>query len=246
MSDQKMRFNYHPKVDEELHPRKKGQRDMRARLDLLVQEVDFKDKVVLDLGCSGGFFSLSLARYAKRVIAIDGDENIIDRNKSEAKRLGIDNVEFYCSKITPQLIDDLPEIDVTIFMSVLHHMLGASKIYDWCAPQGKNQARELLKSIQCRSQVLIFEMGEFVSQKEEWEVFLKNTMGNLNEWILKEVFDSRFHFVKEYSGVAYKRWPFTWCPSLSRWAQATKLGRAFCHQTGIDRRDFRTIYIGRN
>lgn len=244
MSRRTEMLGYHPKIDEDVSPRVRAQRDMKSRLNLLLSEVDFKDKVVLDLGCSGGYFSLSLAKHAKKVIAIDGDEEIIKRNIGEAERLGINNVEFICAEITPDLVSSFQKVDVVVFMSVLHHMMGASGIYDWCAPSGQKNISLLLGAIRNNSEIFIFEMGESVSQKENWEILLKKVVPNLDDWIVSEVFGKSFSAVKRLPGVAYNRWPFSRFNSLGGWAQKTKIGRVFCHQTGIDRRDFRTIYVG--
>ena len=50
---------------------------------------------VIDLFCGLGNFSLPIARYAKRVVGIEGDSGLIERAKHNAVINQIDNVEFY-------------------------------------------------------------------------------------------------------------------------------------------------------
>ena len=50
---------------------------------------------VIDLFCGLGNFSLPIARYAKRVVGIEGDSGLIERAKHNAQINQIDNVEFY-------------------------------------------------------------------------------------------------------------------------------------------------------
>lgn len=50
---------------------------------------------VIDLFCGLGNFSLPIARYAKRVVGIEGDGGLIERAKHNANINQIDNVEFY-------------------------------------------------------------------------------------------------------------------------------------------------------
>lgn len=90
-------------------------RKCQRRLDLIKSNFNFENEVVLDIGCSGGFFTFALAQSAKRVIAIDGDMEVIQRNKQFQKSKGIENVEFIHSEITTDIIYEVGEVDITLF-----------------------------------------------------------------------------------------------------------------------------------
>ncbi|HEY3730939.1 MAG TPA: 23S rRNA (uracil(1939)-C(5))-methyltransferase RlmD [Steroidobacteraceae bacterium] len=55
---------------------------------------------VLDLYCGLGNFSLALARRANRVIGIEGDPGLVERARGNARRNGLDNVEFVCADLS--------------------------------------------------------------------------------------------------------------------------------------------------
>lgn len=54
-----------------------------------------EDDEVIDLFCGLGNFTLPIARYAKRVVGVEGDKGLIERAKQNAAANGIDNAEFY-------------------------------------------------------------------------------------------------------------------------------------------------------
>jgi 23S rRNA (uracil1939-C5)-methyltransferase len=57
------------------------------------------DETVLDLFCGIGNFTLPIAKLAKRVIGIEGQESMVLRGRENAKRLGIENVEFMAADL---------------------------------------------------------------------------------------------------------------------------------------------------
>jgi GT2 family glycosyltransferase/SAM-dependent methyltransferase len=91
----------------------------KERLDLLLLNEDFRGKRVLDLGCNVGFFSLNIARYAKEVVGIDHDQIAINKARELAKKYKIQNVDFICGKITPELLDRLGKFDVVLALAIL-------------------------------------------------------------------------------------------------------------------------------
>ena len=57
---------------------------------------------VLDLFCGLGNFSLALARRAAEVVAIEGDEGLVDRGRANAAQNGLDNLRFACRDLYGQ------------------------------------------------------------------------------------------------------------------------------------------------
>jgi 23S rRNA (uracil1939-C5)-methyltransferase len=57
------------------------------------------DDSVLDLFCGLGNFSLPLARRARSVVAVEGDDALVRRARANAIRNGVTNVEFYVANL---------------------------------------------------------------------------------------------------------------------------------------------------
>jgi len=236
------RVSYHP------DPRTatKSDRKVMSRLAFITSKVDFKDKVVLDLGCSGGFFAFEIAKVAKKVIAVDGDPEIISRNKVLQKELGRSNIEFICAKISADTIKRVGEVDITLFLSVFHHMLTVSDAYDWNHGVNSDDISEVLSALNQYTSNLVFEIGE-VNEGYEWcERMPKETI-DIKKFVLKEVFKDAYLDVNVYNRSEDINFFNLYIVS--------KLGRAFKRDSRIisiikrvfqfDARDFRKIYIGK-
>ena len=76
--------------------------------------------VIADLGAGEGLLSELLARRAKKVIAVDNSERIVEFGIEKAKKNGIKNLEFRLGHI-----DDPPiepnTVDLVILSQALHH-----------------------------------------------------------------------------------------------------------------------------
>lgn len=72
--------------------------------------------VVCDLGCGDFNIGKNLTKYAKKYIAVDIVESLINRNKTLYKA---NNLEFYCLDI---IEDELPSGDCIILRQVLQHL----------------------------------------------------------------------------------------------------------------------------
>jgi 23S rRNA (uracil1939-C5)-methyltransferase len=59
---------------------------------------------VLDLFCGLGNFSLPLARRARRVVAVEGDEGLVRRARANAERNHVTNVEFHVANLFEDVV----------------------------------------------------------------------------------------------------------------------------------------------
>ena len=75
---------------------------------------------IADLGAGEGTFSQLLAQRAKRVIAIDISEKMVEFGSQTAKENGFDNLEYRLGDIENPPIDDA-SMDIAIFSQSLHH-----------------------------------------------------------------------------------------------------------------------------
>jgi SAM-dependent methyltransferase len=226
-----------------------GKRDYFRRLSILKDNIDFRNKNILDLGCSDGFFALSLAEEAKHVTAIEADADKISRCNKRKEQLGINNVDFYQRAITSELVEELPYYDVTIFMAVFHHMWNASKVYGVNTKTRKEQAKSIFASICAKTDVLAFELGD---TKEEGDAYQTSWMSRKRqkEWVINDLFGSSFDNIKALYGPGYYRLPLgtrsLGMYALNRPITAKIFNRLYLRRQNIDKRDIlRYIYIAR-
>lgn len=76
--------------------------------------------VIADLGAGEGTFSQLLARRAKRVIAIDNSERMVEYGAELAARHGVENLEYRQGDLEAVPIAD-GEVDLAFFSQALHH-----------------------------------------------------------------------------------------------------------------------------
>ena len=75
---------------------------------------------VADLGCGEGYLTLEVARWARRVIAVDRSARVIDRARAVAQRSGVSNVDWKCGEIEQLPLDDA-SVDMALLSQALHH-----------------------------------------------------------------------------------------------------------------------------
>lgn len=222
-----------------------GERDYQGRLDIIESVVDFTGKRVLDLGCSGGFFSFSIARKAQHVTAVDADSHMIQKNIENAKRLKIENIDFVNKKIDAAFLKETGNYDVVLFLSVFHHIIVGSSVYDWTEEKEQGEAMKLLAALRNVGDILVFDMGR-PEEGFHWCADLKRIIGEPRDWVPQHVFGTdTFADVRILPGAAGRKWPFRKCPQLGRLPFGPRIGSRLYRLAGVDRRDFREIYIGR-
>lgn len=169
----------------------RSSRLVRHRLESIRSHLDFRGKSVLDLGCSGGYFSLNIASEANHVLGVDGDPEVIRQNIALAREKGVGNVKFVEASLTRQFISVLPQYDIVLFLSVFHHMLGASDAYDWNSEELRSEAFDTLGEIRKKARVLVFEMG-YPDEGYDWSTKLPPMVPDPVTWIVANIFGDDF------------------------------------------------------
>src|SRR5215510_5852408 len=76
--------------------------------------------VAADFGCGTGALSVEIARWARRVIAIDRSREALDQAKERAEREGLANIQFLRQDLHRLSLADA-ELDLVVISQSLHH-----------------------------------------------------------------------------------------------------------------------------
>ena len=89
---------------------------------------NWQEKIVLDLGCGGGFMSEALARRGARVIGVDPSEGAIRTARDHAEREGL-KIDYVvgCGESIP-VADHA--VDIVICVDVLEHVEDLDRVLD--------------------------------------------------------------------------------------------------------------------
>ena len=116
---------------------------------ILARYDDFRGLRLLDLGCNLGFYSFSLARRGAIARAIDLRHEYIAVGK-RLTELYDEPVQFFEEAISEELVLREPEVDLTLFFSVLQWIV---------EQQGQTAAAAVLRAISRRSAALMFDVA---------------------------------------------------------------------------------------
>lgn len=241
------RIGYHPDPNQPTGGRSK--RKVEARHRLIRGNVDFSGKRVLDLGCSGGYFGFALSDTVSSYLGVDGDEPVIERNRNVARQRSLVNVEFQSAAITPSYIRGQAPVDVALFLSVFHHMLGGSDAYDWNRP-GEFDPFDLLRALRERADVLVFETG-YPDEGYDWCDRLPPMTPTPRAWVVRTLREAGFRHVEVVPAGTGRSFTEGLRRSVARamgYARHPRplAGRIAAHVFQVDSRDNRDLFIARN
>ena len=81
-----------------------------------------KTDSVLDLGCGNGQSAIKVAKFAKKVIGVDIDNNLLKIAQKSASSLNIKNINFDKADLKKKLKFKSSYFDKVIFLDVLEHL----------------------------------------------------------------------------------------------------------------------------
>jgi SAM-dependent methyltransferase len=76
---------------------------------------------VVDFGCGTGVLTVEMARWAKRVAAVDANPDVLAQARERAKRTGVTNVTFLCEDLHRLSLPDGTK-DLVVISQSLHHV----------------------------------------------------------------------------------------------------------------------------
>ena len=127
---------------------------------------------IIDLGCGDGTLTVEMAKFAKMVIGVDYNPEILASARQRIDRLGLKNVSLIAENVSQLSIPD-ESLDVVFFSQSLHHLEDPQS--------GFIEASRILRP---GGQVLVMELAthseEWVLEKlgHKWLGFEKETLLN--------------------------------------------------------------------
>ena len=99
LPDQGLEFKFKPAMFTQVNYEINKQMINRVLETLALNEND----TVLDLFCGLGNFTLPMAKFAGRVVGVEGDQPLVNHAKENARHNGIENVEFYAADLSKDI-----------------------------------------------------------------------------------------------------------------------------------------------
>jgi SAM-dependent methyltransferase len=102
--------------------------------------------VVVDIGCGEGYLTVEVARWARRVIALDRSPDVLARAKALAGRRKASNITFKRGELDHLPLDDA-SVDIALLSQTLHH-----------APDPANSIVEAVRVVRPGGKVLVLDL----------------------------------------------------------------------------------------
>lgn len=106
----------------------KGKREMNHRIQKMrLEDINFHNKTVLDIGCNLGMMSHYAASRGAKVIGVDL-WRLIEISELWKYFNGLTDVEFHSKKLTPSNLGQFGEFDIVFFMAMVRSLKIPSKL----------------------------------------------------------------------------------------------------------------------
>lgn len=120
--------------------------DNDYRWEFIASHIDDDVQTLVDIGCAEGEFSARAADLGLDVIGFD--RNVIRIHKARSEYGNYENLRFERSDLDPESIDDIPEADVILFLTVHHH---------WVEAYGWDKAEEMFRTVFTKGDIIVYE-----------------------------------------------------------------------------------------
>ncbi|MCE2510423.1 MAG: class I SAM-dependent methyltransferase [Alphaproteobacteria bacterium] len=147
---------------------------MRRKWALLEKELDARTGELLDIGCNEGFFTRLATQKGWRSVGIDVNEATI--RYARKKHADLPNIRFMNASITRPFVEQLPEFDVILLLSVFQEIYVAL---------GREEALHCFGALlaKCR-QKMLFETASTNAKYAGDRLFAKdNDQASVEAWI---------------------------------------------------------------
>lgn len=214
-------------------------RSTSRRIKLVKKCMNFENKVVFDLGCSGGFIAESLTE-AQKVVAVDADEDVILSNSKRSVNCHNSNIEYRLGDLLNLDLTSEKRIDVILMLSVIHHLFKGSEAYSWNCGNQIDTVIDKLKQLTNFSDTFILEVG-MPYEGYDWCSTLPYNDSNVGEWLHCNLFGKEWTYRRINDATLIEK-----CIKntlITRFPHGTKGSNVVKKLLRMDIRDLRPIMI---
>lgn len=131
---------------------------------------------LLDLGCAEGYFVKQAATQLDCfALGIDADIRRLTVARMSTSLNGTERAAFMQGTVTPEFLNRLPDFDVTVFLSVMHHVMYG---------HGVDYARQIAAGVRrLTRKCMVFDMGQSDETQHAWSNLLPAKTSNPRAWI---------------------------------------------------------------
>ncbi len=147
------------------------------RWEAIERELGNFNGSALDIGCNTGFFTFQLAQRGSLCIGIETAGMSFWLCNRIREATGLDRAGFLRFKLDADSVALLPRVDVTIFLSVFHHM-----VRDYGFPQAERIVEQLLART---NRVMFFETGQSDEEGPSWTGHLPLMDPDPETWLIE-------------------------------------------------------------
>lgn len=171
-----------------------GKRGTERRSEIVCKvTADLEAATVFDLGCAEGYMVRRCAEDGRLAMGVDGDARRLLLAQLSTALDGLSGVGFIKAPIDLETVPTFPKADVTVCMSLLHHLM---------YQHGVDYARDLLVAVRERTRkALVFEMGQSDETRFAWAAQLPDMGADPHEWIRRFVVSAGFRSVEKVAEV---------------------------------------------
>lgn len=144
---------YHPlEIGGKVRSRRVTYRETEKRWEMIRLHLPADCQTAIDLGAAEGYFVFQLARRGIMAMGVDNFWPVLYASWCKCIVDEPQGAAFLKEDISHELIRKMPEVDVVLCLSVMHHLMDANGL-EWCA--------ELLRLIRIKvKRALFFEMAQ--------------------------------------------------------------------------------------
>jgi len=167
-----------------------GERSCTDRWNLVASYLrDLGPSSLIDLGCAEGFFVQQAAKTLDCfALGIDADLRRLTTAHMSATLNAVPQAGFMYGNIDEALLRRLPQFDVVVFLSVMHHLM-----YE----HGIGYARKIAMAIRrVTRQCLVFDMGQSNETQHAWSTLLPDMSPSPEVWITEFLHSAGFSSVE--------------------------------------------------